>query len=586
MNGRTLDLLVMLPIVGAFIVLFAPRQWATAIRRFALFVTLGELALASTLLRGDYTTGALAAVSRHGYVWELGMGFRLGVDGVSAALVLLTALITPIALATSWSTVNTKVKEYAACFLLLEAGLVGAFLATDLFLFYICWELVLVPLYILIGLWGSGDRAVTSTKFFLYTLAGSLVMLVAILYVGTTYAGLAAHPSYALEDLRALTLPWGTQSVLFAAFALAFAIKMPLFPLHTWSPETYRDAPVGVAMMASAVVAKLGSYGLMRWAIGLFPLGSQFLGPSLAILAVIGILYGAYAAWAQRDLKTLLAYASMSHMGYVALGLWAMTPQGVTGAVMQMLSHGITTAGLFLLVGVVESRTGTRDIHALSGFAKGRPNLTLLFVLIALSGAGVPGTSGFVGEFLVLAGTFASSTEVGFGSYGRYFSATAALAMIFGAIYILHMLRRVLWGPAREEDATKPDLTRRELVCLAPLAFFVVVLGVFPGVAIERINPTVSAWLRDGAARFSSGTRATVPYIQNPTLARRPAPGDVVEPPPPAAPRPEMPRPVEGRPAVRIDQPAAPAAPTPAPAPAPAARPMPAPTPAPTGGPL
>lgn len=593
MSGTTLDLLLALPVLGAFIVLFAPRQWATGIRRFAVLVTLAELALATALLDGDYASGRFAATSSHGYVWSLGIGLRLGADGTSAALVLLTALITPIALATSWSSVTTKVKEHAVCFLLLEAGLVGAFLATDLFVFYVCWELVLVPLYLLIGIWGSGERAVSSTKFFLYTLAGSFVMLIAILYVGSTYAGLARHPSFAYEDLRALVLPFRAQVALFAAFTLAFAIKMPLFPLHTWSPETYRDAPTSVAMMASAVVAKLGAYGILRWSVGLFPYGSQFLGPTCALLAIVGILYAAFAAWGQRDLKTLLAYASMSHMGYVALGIWSMTPQGQTGAVVQMLSHGITSAGLFLLAGTIESRTGTREIGVVSGFAKDRPHLALLFVLVALSGAGVPATSGFVGEFLVLSGTFASNEAFGFGQFGRTFAASAALAMIFGAIYILRVLRKVLFGPARPEDEGKPDLTVRELVCLSPLAVLIIALGVFPGYVIDRVSPALSAELRTVQPRFETAKRATVPYISNPELARTPPPRAEAAPDEAEGPT-DAEAPTRPRPEVRIGEGGAhgpndghghPAAPQAAPAPADPAPivPVPAPEPAPAG---
>lgn len=522
MTGRTLDLLFALPLVGAFVVLFSPRQWATAIRRFTLLVALAELGLALTLLRLDFDVPGYVLASRHGYVWDLGMSFRLGLDGASASLVILTALITPIALSFSWSTVTTKVKEHAVCFLFLEAGLVGAFLAADLFLFYICWELVLIPLYVLIGMWGTGERAFTSTKFFLYTLAGSMIMLLALLYLGNVYADLARHPSYALTDLRALVLPLRYQIPLFSAFALAFLIKMPMFPLHTWSPETYRDAPVGVAIMASALVAKLGGYGLFRFAVGMYPLAVQHLGPTLAVLVVVSILFGALAAFAQRDLKMLLAYASMSHMGFVTLGLLSLTAQGASGALFQMVSHGIVTAGLFLIVGVVESRTGTRDVTVLSGLATGRPRFALLFVLIALAGAGVPATSGFVGELLVLVGTYASNEVPGFQNYSWSFAFTAALGMIFGALYILKVLRSVAFGPPRAEDEGKPDLSRTELSWLAPIGLLVVVLGVFPSFVLDRLRTSTAAVSLGYAERAARDDRATRPYINDPALAAPP----------------------------------------------------------------
>lgn len=518
MSDHLLHLLVGLPLLAAFLVFFTPRQWVGSIRLLSTLAMVAELLLSLLLLRGDYAGGDFVFTERHFWVWDLGISFDFGVDGISLGLVLLTTLICPIALQVSFTHVDTKLKEWAAAFLLLEAGLVGAFVARDLFVFYVCYELVLLPMYLFVGMWGSGNRSFTTNKFFLYTLVGSFVMFVALLYLGTTYAGLAERPSFLVSDLARLALPWDAQMWVALAFLLGFAIKMPLFPLHTWSPETYRDAPTGATIALAAVLAKLGSYGILRFVIPVVPVGLQLVGPSLAVLAVIGILYGAYAAWAQSDLKTLIAYSSLSHMGFVGLGLFALTASSLTGSVLQMVNHGITTAALFALVAMLEKRKGTHALSAFGGLAKPAPALATAIVLFAMSSIAVPGTNGFAGEFLILSGTFLQrGSALGLGYYGPFFAAAAGLGVIFGAVYMLDAVKAVVWGPTDESNATFRDLGTRDRVLLAPLVVLVFALGVYPSMLTDRIAPAVDRVLATTTSGFEIGRTVTRPTLTAPT---------------------------------------------------------------------
>lgn len=522
MNAHILALLIALPLVAAILVACIPSKLASLVRGFAGIVTLLELGLAVRHLafQGEYVRNQPAFTESYGWLWDAGMSFSLAVDGVSMPLVLLTAFITPIALFASFPAQVERVKAWAAGILLMEAALVGAFLARDLVLFYVCWELVLLPLYLFVSVWGGGGKSITANKFFLYTLAGSLLMLVAILYTGGSYAAHSPHPSFLVSDLERLVMPLSAQSLCFAAFAVAFFIKMPIFPLHSWSPDTYRDAPLGAVIMASALMAKLGSYGLMRFAMPIFPLGSQYIGPTISVLAVVSIIYGALAAMRQNDARVMLAYSSMSHMGFVAFGLFAMTPTGQAGSVFQMVSHGLSTAGMFLVIAAVESRTGTRGIDALSGIASVAPRLATVFVFVSLAAVAIPTTAGFVGETMILSGALASGAQVGYGAYGPSFAASAALGVVLGAIYILSLVQKVVWGEPNERTKDIADLGWPELSRAVPLVVATFVLGIAPSFVLERATPAVQQDLYSFDMRWSASQSTHNTLVVPPTPAQ------------------------------------------------------------------
>lgn len=542
MNEHLLATLVALPLVAALLVLCVPRGLVGLVRPIAGFATLVDLVLAYRLLDGNYERGRAPFSESYGWIWDAGISLSMAVDGLSLPLVLLTVVITPIALLATFPTQVERAKPWAAGMLVLESALIGAFVARDLFFFYVCWELVLLPLYLFIGVWGSGGKSLTANKFFLYTFAGSVLMLVAVLYAGVTYASHSPHPSFLASDLERLVMPLSAQAFCFAAFALAFGIKMPLFPLHSWSPDTYRDAPLGAGIMAAAVLAKLGSYGLVRFAMPIFPLGSQYVGPSIAVLAVAGILYGALAAWRQNDARALIAYSSMSHMGFIVLGLFAMTPVALAGSVLQMVSHGLTTAGLFLVVAAVESRSGTREIAGFGGLATPTPKLATAFVMVALAAVAIPMTSGFVGETMILSGTFASSEQVGFGSYGRYFAATGALGVVLGAIYILALVQKAIWGETNERTKEATDLGRGEVLAVAPLIVLTFALGLAPSFLLDRIMPAAQQAILSFDMRWGASREAEESYVVAPAPAEGAAAAQGDDADPPARPTVRLPR--------------------------------------------
>ena len=458
------------------------------------------------------------AAGRVGYqfledsVWveSLGIHYKLGIDGISLWLVLLTTLLSPIALYASWTSIDTKIKEYAASFLLLEVGMLGAFFALDLFLFYVFWELMLVPMYFIIGIWGGKDRVYAAVKFFLYTMVGSLLMLVAILYVVSAAKQLTGQYTFDLVFLtNELVLPFESQLWLFSAFALAFMIKVPMFPFHTWLPDAHVQAPTGGSVILAAVLLKLGTYGFLRFAMPLFPLASQYLGPTIAVLGLIGIIYGAYCAWVQRDVKKLVAYSSVSHMGFIALGIFAMTPQGINGAILQMVNHGVSTGALFLLVGVIYERRHTRDLDQFGGLAKVMPWYAVVFVIVAMSSIGLPGTNGFVGEFMIMAGAFFSNRGfIGFGQWGVVFTLIAATGVILAAIYMLHATKRMFWGPlSKKENMGLADLSRREWLSLSPLLFLIFFIGWHPSSFLDQSQPAVESFITSFSEKWQASSQ-------------------------------------------------------------------------------
>ena len=430
-----------------------------------------------------------------------GIQYKLGVDGLGVALVVLTTTMSWIAILASWTPIQTRIKEYMIAFLVLEVGMIGVFLALDLFLFYIFWEIVLVPMYLIIGIWGGANRIYATIKFVLYTLVGSLLMLVAILATGFAYQSATGSWVGAFDflTLRAFAESSGFAEALqvgaFLAFFLAFAIKVPMFPFHTWLPDAHTEAPTAGSVILAAVMLKLGAYGFIRFAIPLYPDAAQTFAGVIIVLSLIAIIYGAIIALIQPDLKRLVAYSSVSHMGFVTLGLFVFTQQGIQGAILQMINHGLITGGLFLLVGIIYERTHDRTIAKMGGLAARTPVYVAVFGFFVFASAGLPTLSGFVGEFLVLVGTFAVSPIA---------AAVATLVMILAAGYLLYMFGRIVFGEVSgflvDLGDHLTDIRPVEILTLTPLAALIVVFGVQPGLLLNLVDTTVSDTLRSATA--------------------------------------------------------------------------------------
>ncbi len=483
-----LSLIVFSPLAGALVVALLPPENAGAIRRSTFVFTLVPLVLAILLLAAfDPANSGMQCTETARWIPQFHIDYRLGVDGLSLFLVLLTAFLTPVVALASWGDIQKRVKEYMVLLLLLECGMLGAFLALDLFLFYVFWEVMLVPMYFLIGIWGGPRRVYAAIKFVLYTMAGSLLMLVGIIYLALQHAAQRGELSFDLLRLYDLSLPFPAQAWLFAAFALAFAIKVPMFPLHTWLPDAHVEAPTGGSVILAGVLLKLGTYGFLRFALPLFPDAAIAAAPVLAALAVVGIVYGALVAMAQPDLKKLVAYSSVSHLGFVMLGLFTFNPEGTAGAIYQMLNHGLSTGALFLLVGMIYERRHTRQIADFGGLWKPLPVYGACFLVILLSSIGLPGLNGFVGEFLILLGAFGR---------WRLLAAAGATGVVLGAAYMLWMFLRVMFGPMRHgENAALADLSPREIAALAPILALCLYMGMYPQPLLRRMEPSVDAYL-------------------------------------------------------------------------------------------
>jgi len=492
-----LDIVVFAPLVGALLVGLVPGDNLRLLRATALAATLVTFVLSlGVLVNFSSRVPGFQQTTRAEWVPEWGISYITGVDGVSLWMVMLTTFLMPLGVLASWS-ITRRAKPYFVFYLALETGLLGVFVALDMFLFYLFWEASLVPMYFLIGMWGYGRRIYAAMKFFLFTLAGSLLMLVAILFL---YFQGAADPTFEYATLLGTPLALGTQRLLFLAFFASFAVKVPLVPLHTWLPDAHTEAPTAGSVILAAVLLKLGAYGLIRFAIPLFPDAARELVPLVMTLAMIGIVYGAMVAIVQRDLKRLVAYSSVAHLGFVVLGIFVGTIEGMSGGILQMVNHGLSTGALFMLVGALYDRRHTRLIADFGGLARSVPVIAGVFLFVALSSLGLPGLNGFVGEFLVLVGTF-----LGY----RWWVVPAAFGIVLAAIYLLWAYQRVFHGePTRPANRDLPDLRPREVAMLAPVIALIAFIGVYPKPFLERIEPSaqrVVQQLRDASALPGSG---------------------------------------------------------------------------------
>ncbi|HMD90964.1 MAG TPA: NADH-quinone oxidoreductase subunit M [Anaerolineaceae bacterium] len=480
-----LVLVTFLPVVGFLIILFLSERQKNVIRWVALLTSIATFG-ASLWVLSLFNLGAPGIQLELNRFWlqisNIPIGFHLGVDGLSLLMLLLTTLLTPLAILSSWTSVQERVRGFMLFFMLLEMGMVGVFLSLDLVLFYIFWEFTLVPMYFLIGIWGGERRIYAAVKFFIYTMTGSVVMLLAILYIGLQAGTFSLPVLIATRSTFAQAQTW-----LFLALGLAFAIKVPMWPLHSWLPDAHVEAPTAGSVILAGVLLKMGAYGFLRFNLPLFPEASLRLAPWMAGLAIIAILYGAAVAYAQTDLKKMVAYSSVSHMGFVMLGIFSLTPLGIAGAILQMVNHGISTGALFLMVGMLYERRHTRDLSAFGGLWKVLPVMGVLSLIITLSSMGLPGLNGFVGEFTILLGSFGSNF---LGS--PWFAGVATLGVILAAIYLLFMFQKVFLGPiTHPENQNLKDLNPREIITLAVLLVIIFWIGLYPKPFFQIMNPTV-----------------------------------------------------------------------------------------------
>jgi NADH-quinone oxidoreductase subunit M len=495
-----LSVLIFLPLAGMAAVAFVPGRNTRAVRLVTLAVTLLLFFLSLPLLASFGRSGGMQFEERVPWIPALGISYHVGIDGISLFLLLLTTFLAPLVYLSAWNAIRERVKEFALFYLLLHTGMIGAFAALDLFLFYVFWELMLIPMAFLIGVWGGERRLYAAVKFVLYTVVGSLLMLVALLVLARHAASITGHLSFDWKDLVGVPVPGSLQMLLFAGFALAFAIKVPLFPFHTWLPDAHVEAPTAGSAILAGILLKMGTYGFLRYAMPLFPDAARAATPLLTVLALVGIVYAALVAMVQDDVKKLVAYSSVSHLGFVILGLFAFNTSGIEGAIYVMLAHGLSTSALFLLVGVLYERRHTRLIGEYGGIARSMPLFSALFLVTTLASIGLPALSGFIGEFLVLFGTFEVSPAR---------AAIAATGVVLGAVYMLWMVRRVFFGPITSDaNRNLPDVSLRELAVILPLLAGMVYLGVRPAPLPDRMRPAVERHIEiiQGVERAGGGS--------------------------------------------------------------------------------
>lgn len=495
-----LSILTFLPLVGALLILTIRGEESVVAQNskyMALYTSLFVLAFSIYMFTHfDASNAGFQFVEKSNWLKTLGLNYHLGVDGISMLFVLLSAFLTPVCILSAWTSVKTRVREYMVAFLVLESFMIGTFCALDAILFYVFFEGVLLPMFLIIGVWGGARRVYSAYKFFLYTLLGSVLMLVGLLAL-YAQAGTTDIPSLIAADI-----PVNLQYWLWIAFFASFAVKMPMWPVHTWLPDAHVEAPTAGSVILAGVLLKMGGYGFLRFSLPMLPEASEYFTPLVFTLSIIAIIYTSLIALVQSDMKKLIAYSSVAHMGFVTLGIFTATVNGIEGAIFQMLSHGLISAALFLCVGVVYDRLHTRDIARYGGIVKNMPRYAALFMILMLGSVGLPGTSGFVGEFLVLLGAFQVNTLV---------CALAATGAILGAAYMLMLYRKVVFGPQIHEDAASmKDLNWREFGILTPLVLLSLWLGIFPGVVMDKISPSVERLVSEYQAKLEPGSEEAI----------------------------------------------------------------------------
>jgi NADH-quinone oxidoreductase subunit M len=500
-----LSVLIFLPLLGIVPLLFLDQKNDKVLKGFTLVLSLVEFVLSLRLWFGfNDAYGGMQFVERYNWLPQYGISYYVGVDGFSLLLIMLTTLLTPICVVATWNDIQYRVKEFMLCLLFMMSGMIGVFVSLDIFLFYVFWELQLIPMYLLIGVWGNPARRVyAAIKFFLFTMFGSLLMLVAILVLYFYNGKVTGTYTFDLLKMYDLGIPFHMQFWMFLAFALAFAIKVPMFPFHTWLPDAHTEAPTVGSVILAAVLLKMGTYGFLRFNMPLFPEAAHYFVPLFCILAIIGIVYGALVSMVQPDLKRLIAFSSVSHLGFVMLGLFAFNMQGVQGGVIQMINHGLSTGALFLIVGCIYERRHTRMISDFGGLSTPMPIFATIFMIVALSSIGLPGLNGFVGEFLILLGAF---------KVNKLYAIISATGVIFAACYMLWMFQRVMFGKVtNEKNMNLQDLSWREIGYFIPLLLFIVWIGVYPNTFLKKTEATTAQFV--AKMEKAKGAKLTLSHL-------------------------------------------------------------------------
>jgi len=492
LSAHILSVIIFLPLAGALAALYVSKEDKELIRRIAFGVLLFDFVLAVPLfISFDGRFSMMQFVETAPWIPQVGISYSVGLDGISLLLFMLTVFLGPIVVLSTWNAITERVKEFMVYLLLLQTGMLGVFAALDFFLFYVFWELVLIPMYFIIGVWGGEQRIYATIKFFIYTMFGSVLMLVAILYLVYSQYQVTGQVTMSIEAVLQNSLSEKAQIWLFAAFALAFAIKVPLFPFHTWLPDAHVEAPTAGSVILAGILLKMGTYGFIRFCLPLFPDAVFTFIPYIAVLAVIGIIYGAMVSLVQVDMKKLVAYSSVSHLGFVMLGLFALTVQSIQGGILQMINHGLSTGALFLLVGMIYERTHTRMIADYGGLAKQMPVYAAVLMIVVLSSLGLPGTNGFIGEFLILFGAFQSPY------ISWIFVAVAAVGVILAAVYLLRWYQRCMFGSIKNEKLLSlPDVNLREIMVLVPIVVLILWIGLYPKSFLSKTEASVNQLIR------------------------------------------------------------------------------------------